>query len=288
MTKILWTLLLCFVCSQSLAQDAQPLDDLDKFYLGFLAQPPRPAGLPPANYAEFTAVKFWYVSGSEVPDPNHPTTLYAQASYDPNLDYIKEKLFRADFNSTPLFQYEIPRFNHIVYGAKRQADPFETWISWYAHLSETQFPKAFAFDTISGGYRDSFKLSFPAPFKLDIPDSFTIGTARVNYGAEPVAATESPANYGSFNFHPTRASSDISSIDGYGPVANPTVVTSYWPENANRDVSTLWSVGTHQGLAGFSACNETTVEFEGNKKMLFKACTITVKPVTMTVAQPQN
>jgi hypothetical protein len=288
MKKIPWILLLCCLFSQSLSQDAQPLDDLDKFYLGFTALPPRPAGIAPANYAEFTVVKFWYVSGSETPDPNNPTALYLQAFYDPNLDYIKEKLFRVAFNGTPLFQYELPRFNHIVYGAKRQADPFETWISWYAHLSETQFPKSFAFDTISGGYRNSFNLSFPAPFKLNIPDNFTIGSIRVNYGAEAVTATESPANYGMFVFDPTRTGSEISSINGYGPMENPTVVTSYWPENANRDVIGTWPVGTHQGLAGFSACNETLVEFEGNKKMLFRACTITVKPVVMTVTQPQN
>jgi hypothetical protein len=288
MAKIRWLLLFFSLAfSQSLAQDAQPLDDLDKLYLTFIVKP-QPAGVAPAYHGEFLAVKFWYVNGSEVPDPNNPTTLYLKASYDPNLDYIQEQLFRVAFNGTPLFKYEIPQFNHIIYGAKRPADPFETWISWYAHLSETQFPKSFALDNFMGVHSRDFPLGFPTPFKLNIPDSFTIGGAQVNYGAEPIMATESPANYGNFNFYPSRIKEDIVSINGYGPVENPVIVNSFWPENAQRDVSGLWPVGTHQGLAGFSACNEKLVEFQGGKRFIFKACTITVKPVVMTVAQPQN
>lgn len=276
----------------AIAQDAQPLDDLDKLYLSFTGIPPTPPGRPPANYGTFLAVKFWYMTGNEVPDPKTPTMLYAQASYDPNLDYIQEELFRTAFNGTPLFKYEAPRFNHTYYGAKRAADPVEDWISWYAHLSETQFPKGFAFDTMSGAYIGQFDLRFPAPFKLNIPDSFTIGGARVNYGAEPVIAMVNPPTYGSFTWYPTANSPNLDavSIGSYGPVLNPTLVNSNWAEDAHTWVATTpgWSVGTHQGLAGFSVCNEEWVEFQGGKKVLFKACATTVKPVTMNVAQPRN
>ena len=62
---------LIFITTLAFAQTTQSIDDIDKIYLAFNAEP---FDLPDwSTYiAKFTAIKFWYISGSQVPILNNP------------------------------------------------------------------------------------------------------------------------------------------------------------------------------------------------------------------------
>jgi hypothetical protein len=290
MVKKLWILLIIsLTCLQSFAQEAQPLDDLDRFYLGFVASPPT---FPSPYIADFLAVKFYYVTGDQRPDPTTPTTLYATLSYDPNGGGIPteyKEVIRAAFNGTPLLKQVSPSGAVVTYGVKRPPNPKEDWLSWYAHLSESEFPVSLAFDTISGVYKSQgFDLSFPPPYHLGgVADSITLGGSDWTFGAEPALAAESPPAYGSMRLYPSRTRQE-EAIFLANNFSNPGTISYTVPKGSMADLASVgWPTGAHEGFAAFSACNDDTVDYEGGKKLWFRACSVTLKPVTITVTEPQ-
>jgi hypothetical protein len=290
MIKTFW-LVLCFslVVSHSLAQDAEPLDDLDHLYLGFTAFPPSYAG---PFIADFLALKFYYVTGGQRPDLNNPTMLYAKLAYDPNGRGVPaeyQEVIRAAFNGTPLVK-SVSRSGVISYGMKRLSDPKEDWLSWYAYLSEAEFPTSIAFDSISGASRSvGFDLRFPPPYHLSgVADNITLGGSDWTYEVEPALAPESLPAYGSMKLYPSRTFQE-SAIFHSDMFPSPGTISHTVVKGSMADLSSVgWPTGVHEGFAAFSACNEEVVNYEGGKKIWFRACTITLKPVTITVTEAQN
>jgi hypothetical protein len=270
--------MLLAVMGVALAQD-QALSDQDIVYIGFQSNKPF-AGSGPIPQLEgyFVAAKFWLLDGSGVPAAQ-PNLMYATA-YLPSATGTKE-LFRAAFNGTTL-QRRDERFGP-VYHVKRTPEPFENWISWYTHLSSREFPKVVAFDSFMGA-RPEFNLQFPLPYKLVVPDRLVLGANENTLAATAMdSGAPAPAD-ASFKIYPNTGA--LGSSYYGGNASNLTSPQYLFPKDSTLSGSPGWELGAHSGLAGFSACNEQIVNFEGGKKYVFRACTIMVKPVNFVVQQP--
>lgn len=288
MKKILLGLM--FVLSIAFSQTSEPLTDLDDLYMSFSAAP-RDLPAPGTYIAVFRAIKFWYVTGNQAPDPAQPTTMYANAWYDPERDLSENEIPRVAFNGTPLtVRPGIPGWYYM----KRPPDGDENWLSWYAYLGVGSFPKNVIFDSQSAGVmRDynvpevaRFDVSFPPPYILNISDSFTIGGSSWSYGVRPVAGDFPTPAYGQLKLYPSQTNNGSVFLD---------IERLYSPGVINRldepSHHYLWDVGTYQGLAGFGACNEDKIGFGTSRgtpeKILFIACSVVVKPVSITVTYPE-
>jgi hypothetical protein len=290
MIKILWIgLIISCVFLQSLAQDAQPLDDLDNLYFGFAGVPRE---FPTPFMADFVAIKLYYVTGNERPDINNPTALYARVTYDVSNEFGREgvnEMVRVAFNGTPLFKQTTPS-GRTYYGTKRPLDPKEDWLSWYAHLGVAHLPFSIAFDNVSGGSPSvGFELSFPPPYHLSgVADSITLGGSDWTYEVEPALAPESLPEYGSMRLYPSRTQQE-EAIFLSNDFPNPGTISHTVAKGSMADLSSVgWGTGVKEGFAAFGACNDDTVDYAGGKRLWFRACTITLKPVMINVTEAQN
>lgn len=233
----------------------------------------------------FEAIKFWRVNAGETPDFRTPTKIYARAWYSPSGNPRSlSPMFRTSFNGTPLKPYTMIGGTSI-YAMKRDSDPMEEWLSWYAHLDETHFPKSFAFDTILEAYRDQFAISFPLPFKLNVPRAVRMGGSDLTVEARAVAGGAPKPMHGEIRFYPTTTlTSSVPFISG-SHLTNPDIINMNFPSGEWITGSPGFGVGVHEGLVGIGTCNDVVVRFL-EKKILFRACSVTVQPVNITVARP--
>lgn len=281
MKRILLSLL--FAMSIAFSQNSEAISDLDYLYIGFMAAP-RDIPAFGEYIAEFTAIKFWYVTGNQVPDPTQPTSIYSYAWYNPESDSQYNEIPRVAFNGTPLTETVVG----TGYYMKRPPDGDENWLSWYAYLGEDEVVKYFALDTTNPRINNlipeeaRLDLSFPPPYILDIADSFTIGGSSWSYGVSPSPGDFTTPAYGQLKIWPMRTSDprpvllDIDRRYSPGAISSSLEPTQIMGEG--------WEVGTHQGLAGFGACNEDKIGFG---QFLFKACSVVIKPVSITVTNPE-
>jgi hypothetical protein len=133
-------------------------------------------------------------------------------------------------------------------------------------------------------------VSFPPPYILNIADSFTIGGSSWSYGVRPSPGDFVTPAYGQLKLHPSRTTfREVVSLD-IERVYSPGVINSSLEPTRIYDAGG-WAVGTHQGLAGFGACNEDQIAVgrtaATRQYILFKACSVVVKPVSITVTEPQ-
>ncbi len=277
----LMVMLLVACLSLSLAQDTELLSDLDDVYLGFSATNVSAAGFN----GYFEAVKFWYLTGNQTPDPNTPTTLYARAWYDPDADGATEGMLRVGFNGTGLFK-RTNSLGNTEFSFKRAPDFYENWLSWYAYFGETATPPQIDFAPREEGVRLS--ISFPLPYMLTIPDQVTIGGADLGINGRVIAVPRGwSAQYAEVRLYPNRSynAGDVFLEDNrLSPPADNFSV--FFPAGVWISSNPGWEVGVHEGLAGIGACREFVKTYDGGMRFLFKACSVTVKPVGITVTSP--
>jgi hypothetical protein len=151
-------------------------------------------------------------------------------------------------------------------------------------------PFSIAFDDISSGSRRvGFDLSFPPPYHLsNVADNITLGGSDWTYEVEPAFASERLAEYGSMRLYPSRTlvESAIFLSDNF---PNPGTISHTVAKGNMSDLSSVgWGTGVKDGFAAFGACNDDTVDYEGGRRIWFRACTITLKPVTINVTAADN
>lgn len=264
----------------ALAED-QPVDDLDLIYLGFQSRRlSSGAGAVPQLDGYFVAIKFWLLDASGIP-AEQPTALYATA-YLTGPGGSTQPLLRASFNGTRLLERN-ERFGPI-YHIKRPPDPREKWISWYAHLSERTFPKSFAFDNLLG--RGPFDLIFPSAYKLVVPDRAVMGSAELTVSASALDPTLPTPADAQIKLFPSRVPGALQTTIYYGENVEPTRPSITFPRSDAVANGGGWNYGSQAGLAGFSACNQKVMRFDGGagvKQFLFRACTVMVKPIELVM-----
>jgi hypothetical protein len=231
----------------------------------------------------FEAVKFWRVNSGETPVLSNPTKIYARAWFNQDGGGSTDVMLRVAFNGTPLKKRVVT--SGAEYLMKRTPDLNENWLSWYAHLDDTHFPKVFALDTISGAYGDSFAISFPIPFKLNVPRSVRMGGSDLLVEAQPILAGAGTPQTGDIRFYPATQFDRSKVFISGTPLTNPGSVSMNFPPGDWITGSPGWGIGVHEGFTGIGVCNDKVVRFS-DKKFLFRACSITVQPVSITVTRP--
>jgi hypothetical protein len=271
MNKIwIWLLLLTSVSVFALDEGFTEQDQLN---FSFASQAPY-SGQPPRYDGVFTAAKFWKLDASGNPAAQ-PELIYAYADVR---DATSRDLLRVAFNGTTLKQLSAGR---PFYAIKRTPEPFENWLSWYIHFNPTQFPKTLSLDSYMAGA--ALNIVFPPAYKISHSTPFVIGSSETQIQA--IAQTGATPQYVDFKLYPSQTPLQGASYFWNGRTVNPAnpvmgfIKTEYGGSGG-------WSYGDNNGLIGFSACNEKEMRFEGNKRYLFKACTIMVKPTNIVIVRP--
>ncbi|GIW12556.1 MAG: hypothetical protein KatS3mg061_3613 [Dehalococcoidia bacterium] len=238
-----------------------------------------------AYIAVLESTKVWVVNPGESFDWRRPSFVYATAWYDPDHNG-PDAMQRVAFNGMPLERLSGP---FHVYALKQPitAAEYESWISWYAFFSFRNFPQYVSADSNYGEPR--FSLAYPPPYRLSIPDPLRIGAVEWSFEVTPAysISREDVPMYTRLTLYPSRT------VLSHTPL----VILTPDPSNPRGGVqrtppgslagSSGWEEGRPlQGYAGLGACNEKSINFEGRRgvdKVLVKACTLVVMPVTFVV-----
>ena len=267
----------------ALASETVPFTEQDRIVNLFTSS--NPEVLEGQAYgAVFQSTWVWVVGPDRVPDWRIPDLLYATAWYDPDRNG-NNPIKRISFNGRPLESIQwrpgVPSYalKQVIPGAF-----FEDWINWYAYLSTNLYPQYYAFDN-NYGMRE-FRLNYPSPYRLNIPNPLRIGALDWSIEIAPVFPELGLAKHGSFKIYPSRT--NWGSPPFTTLFKNPGTVRQFYPPDGNlAGMGGAWAAGQLQGLAGSGACNETAVPFEGGFRILLKACTVVVSPVTIEVVTPR-
>lgn len=262
------------------AMDTAPFGDQEQIFNSMVAT--HPTVIEGQTYmAVFQSTKVWLVNPGQTADWRNPTSIIATAWYDPEhngLDPIK----RVTFNGMPLEVFS--NRTGPYYGLKQlTSGDYEDWINWYAYFDYSAFPQYVSADAVYGQPR--FIVGYPAPYRLNVGSILRVGAVDWSYEMAPVFAGEPNAQYGVMRLYPSRT---VGSTYLASFILNPGTVSQSIP--ADPGLAAMgggWRAGSLQGYAGASACNEKSLDFAGGKKVLIKACTLVVSPVTLEVIPPR-
>lgn len=233
------------------------------------------------HIAAFTSVKLWLTTPGRTPDWRTPDSIVATAWYDPEHNGY-DAMKRVSFNGRAL-QITPPSNPRIqnYYALKQPVTPdHEDWLNWYAYLTETTFPQYVALDSDYG--RPENTLQYPSPYRLNVDANMRVGNTPWSYEIAPVDGART-ADYATMTLYPSRAQERLTGLADH--INRPGTVLRNIPSDPNLVGGLGWTPGTQPGYAAVSACNVKSVGFAGGKKVQFRACTVVVYNVNLTVVR---
>ncbi|GEM83519.1 hypothetical protein MHY01S_16850 [Meiothermus hypogaeus NBRC 106114] len=273
-----------FLFGLALAQTA-PFTDQDRI-LNFLVSNHPTVIEGQAYIAVLQSTRVWVVNPGQSTDWRRPNFIYATAWYDRERNGL-DPIQRIAFNGMPL--QELSNRFGPSYALKQVPTEslFETWINWYAFFDPRFFPTYVSADDLYSQPR--WTLAYPAPYRLNLPNPLRLGAVEWSFEMAPAYAIDRAPDYGSLKLYPSRTNPAQTPLAHL--IANPGSVSRRIPPDGSLAGSGGgWVAGSLQGYAGASACNERSLDFGGGatvNKVLIKACTLVVSPVTFEVVAPR-
>jgi hypothetical protein len=117
-----------------------------------------------------------------------------------------------------------------------------------------------------------------------------IGAVEWLFEMAPAYAIDRAPQYGSLKLYPSRTNPALTPLAHL--LSNPgSVAQRIPPDGSLAGSGGGWVAGALEGYAGASACNERSLDFAGGgatvNKVLVKACTLVVSPITFQVVAPR-
>jgi hypothetical protein len=217
----------------------------------------------------FVVTKRWVVAATETPSVAEPM-LMAYGCFK-NKEQLCQVLERLEVNGTT---FEPKEFKGTTYyNAKRPFQAEDTQLSWRIQgqgLAVTE---------------ENLAIVFPPPYDLTVPEGFSLGTVTLTatpIGDVPVEAT---GGYAGMSLAPSAEQSSTTLVSFQRQVPEE-LVMDFEKDYVEGLEEFGWASGDKSGYAFVTACNDVVKTYtteNGDKKLVFRACTQTIKNVSFTV-----
>ncbi len=215
----------------------------------------------------FVVTKRWVVANDETPNLDEAT--FMAYGCLKNKEQVCQVLERLEVNGTTFEPREFKIATY--YDAKRSFQPEDTQFSWVIEGLGL---------TVN---EENLSVPFPPAYDLSVPNDFTLGTVTVTAAAIGEIPAEA-AGFGGITFasgDPNEGGTLMAGFQGQAPGELSGVLEKYYTEGAEG-----WESGPKSGYIYVTVCNDVVKTYatdDGDKKLVFRACTQTIKSVSFTV-----